>query len=290
MPEWAFASAAEYPLSGLAGLFTASFAGYVIPMQMSVAALAERVAAEDIDLAASRVLLSGGEPAGLGLLARRGKVSRVAAMGLVQAVRGKGAGRALLAELVAGAVARGDRRLLLEVFESNAPARGLYEQAGFRVTTRLVGYEAREPEASRADLRELDPAAFASRMDAADVGPLPWQLQPQSLSAPPAAARTFTLDEKAFVYLSAASATAVAIRGVLTLRDHRRHGWATRLLRGLAALFPGRAFTVPQLIPERLGEAFFAARGFTRASLAQLEMALALDGDTPSRSMPPLAR
>jgi GNAT superfamily N-acetyltransferase len=117
MQDWAFPSAADYPLSRLAGLFTASFAGYVIPMQMSVEALAERVAAEDIHLAASRVALSGGELVGLGLVSRRGRKGRVAAMGLLPEARGQGGGRVLLAELVAGARARGDRRLLLEVFE-----------------------------------------------------------------------------------------------------------------------------------------------------------------------------
>lgn len=72
MQPLAFSSAAEFPLSRLAGLFTASFAGYRVPMEMSVDGLAERVAAEDIHLASSRVLLSGGGPAGLGLIARRG--------------------------------------------------------------------------------------------------------------------------------------------------------------------------------------------------------------------------
>jgi hypothetical protein len=72
MQPLAFSSAAEFPLSRLAGLFTASFAGYLVPMEMSVDGLAERVAAEDIHLASSRVLLSGGGPAGLGLIARRG--------------------------------------------------------------------------------------------------------------------------------------------------------------------------------------------------------------------------
>lgn len=276
--QWAFPSAAEYPLSRLADLFTASFAGYLVPMEMSVDGLAERVAAEDIHLASSRVLLREGEPAGLGLLARRGWVGRVAAMGLLPEVRGKGAGRALLAELVAGARARGDHRLLLEVFESNAPARALYEHAGFRTTTLLVGYDAKRPQARPADLREIDPAEFARRMDPADTGPLPWQLQASTLAAPPATARCFTLEDKSFAYLSGISEKTLTVRGVLTLRGHRRQGWATRLLGGLAARFPGRALAVPQLIPERLGAEFFAACGFSRTPLSLLEMELPLQG------------
>jgi ribosomal protein S18 acetylase RimI-like enzyme len=277
MEQWAFSSAAEYSLSMLAGLFTASFAGYLIPMEMSADGLAERVASEDINLAACRVLLRGSEPAGLGLMARRGRVSRVAAMGLLPELRGQGAGRVLLAELVAGARAKGDRRVLLEVFESNAPARALYEHAGFRRTARLVGYDAERPQARQADLREVDPAEFARQMDPAD-GPLPWQLQASTLAAPPATARCFTLEEKAFVYLSAVSDASLAVRGLLTLREHRRQGWATRLLGGLAARFPGRAMAVPQLIPEHRGAEFFAARGFSRNPLELLEMELPLEG------------
>jgi ribosomal protein S18 acetylase RimI-like enzyme len=275
---WAFSSAADHPLSGLARLFTDSFAGYLVPMEMSADALAERVAAEDIHLASSLVLLSGGEPAGLGLMARRGRLSRVAAMGLVPQVRGQGAGRALLAELLLEARARGDRSVLLEVFESNAPARTLYEHAGFRRTARLIGYEAKHPQARPADLREIDATQFARHLGRADPGPLPWQLQACSLAAPPASARCFTLEDKAFVYLSAVSEARLSIRGVLTLPEHRRQGWATRLLAGLAASFPGRAMAVPQLIPEHLGAEFFAARGFTPIPLALLEMALPLEG------------
>ena len=189
--------------------------------------------------------------------------------GVVPELRGKGTGRVLLAELVAAARARGDRRVLLEVFESNTAARALYEHAGFRTTTRLVGYDATRPKARAADLREVDPAEFARQMARDDPGHLPG-LEPASLAAPPATARCFALEDKAFAYLSAVSETTLAVRGVLTLTQHRRQGWATRLLAGLAARFPDRAMAVPQLVPERLGADFFAARGFSRNPLTQL--------------------
>ena len=47
-------------------------------------------------------------------------------------VRGRGIGRALLAEAEARAQARGCVKLTLEVLESNARARGLYYSHGFR--------------------------------------------------------------------------------------------------------------------------------------------------------------
>ena len=276
MPPWSTQSAAEFPLSTLADLFTAGFAGYLIPLVMTSDALAERLAAEDIHLASSRVLLLDAQPAGLALIARRGRESRLAAMAIVQPARHRGAGRALLAPLLEDARVRGDRRMRLEVFESNLPARALYEGAGFRRTARLVGYDLPSPPAIAAGLREVDATEFARQLARCDAGPLPWQLEPASLSAPPAAARCFSLEERAFAYISGIPEKSIAVRGLLTLEGHRRNGWARRLLAGLAAQFPGRAISVPPLVPEGLGAAFFTALGFQQSALTQLEMALPL--------------
>src|SRR2546430_16100258 len=103
-------SAALYPLSGLAELFTAGFAGYVIPMKMSADTLAERVANEDIDLALSRVVVRGGEELGLALIARRGRESRLAAMGIRAEARSAGTGGGLAAPAPPGPPPRGGRR------------------------------------------------------------------------------------------------------------------------------------------------------------------------------------
>jgi GNAT superfamily N-acetyltransferase len=273
MDEDRIESAAVLRLTELADLFTAGFAGYVIPFRMTPAALAERVAAEDVDLEASRVLRRGQEHVGLALVARRGWVSRVAAMGVRLEARGSGVGQALLARLLDDARARGDRRMRLEVFEKNSAARNLYEGSGFRTVTRLVGYEAKTLRPLVLQLEERDPAAFAGHLAAANPGRLPWQLEPASLAAPPSSARCFALEERAFVYLSSATDQAVAIRGVLTLPDHRRRGQATRLLRALAARHPGATLSFLPLFPEGLAAGFFEKAGFQRAALTQLEMA-----------------
>lgn len=51
---------------------------------------------------------------------------------VADAARGTGLGRALLAEVIDRARARGCRRLELDTDVSNAPARALYEAMGFR--------------------------------------------------------------------------------------------------------------------------------------------------------------
>jgi len=63
--------------------------------------------------------------------------------------RGRGQGARLVAEGVAGAVARGADRVFLEVAEDNVPARALYARAGFVETGRRPGYYSR-PDGSRA--------------------------------------------------------------------------------------------------------------------------------------------
>lgn len=54
--------------------------------------------------------------------------------------RGRGVGRTLLRAALEEAERRRARTIFLEVRESNAPARGLYEAAGFAVVDRRAGY------------------------------------------------------------------------------------------------------------------------------------------------------
>jgi ribosomal protein S18 acetylase RimI-like enzyme len=272
-------SAAQFPLAGLAELFNASFAGYVIPLELSPDLLAERVANEDIDLSLSRVVVRGGEELGLALISRRGRESRLAAMGIRTEARSAGAGRFLLAHVLRDARQREDRRMRLEVFESNAPARTLYEGSGFTIIRRLVGYELARPNGGHVafKLDEIDPAQFARQLGLFTLpAALPWQLEPATLSAPPRSARCFTLEQKSFVYVSGVTDKAVAIRGLLTVPSERGKGHARRLLNGLAAVFPDRAFSVPTLIPEDLTPPFFTSLGFVKSDLTQVEMSLDL--------------
>src|SRR5258706_12470193 len=98
---WTARSAAEFTLSALAELFNAGFAGYVIPLRLTTQTLSERVCNEDIHLGSSAVLLRDGEPVGLALIARRGRESRLAAMGIVPAARSQAGGRWLMQRLLA---------------------------------------------------------------------------------------------------------------------------------------------------------------------------------------------
>ena len=72
--------------------------------------------------------------------------------------RGRGEGRRLTAEGVAGAAALGAERVFLEVADDNAPALAVYHRAGFAEVGRRPGYYAR-PDGSRRDAILLARAA-----------------------------------------------------------------------------------------------------------------------------------
>jgi GNAT superfamily N-acetyltransferase len=267
-------TAAELTLPALAQLFTDGFRHYLLPMHFTAAGLAERICAEHIDLAASRILWSGSTPSGLALIARRGRTSRLAAMGIIPEARAQGIGRKLVARILDDARARGDARMRLEVFEANAPARALYERSGFRLLRRLTGYEGTSIAPQAATLIELDPAHFSQLLPPDDS--LPWQLERASLAAPPTGARCFTLERKSFAYVSGVAGQVAWLRGLFTLPEERRRGHALRLVKALAAHFPGQRVSVPPLLPEGLLAPFFTAAGFAPSALSQLEMALDL--------------
>lgn len=72
--------------------------------------------------------------------------------------RGRGEGRRLTAEGIAGAAALGAERVFLEVADDNAPALAVYHRAGFAEVGRRPGYYAR-PDGSRRDAILLARAA-----------------------------------------------------------------------------------------------------------------------------------
>ncbi|HEY2030941.1 MAG TPA: GNAT family N-acetyltransferase [Myxococcales bacterium] len=302
MGERRIGSAKDLTLTALAELFTEGFRDHVLPMRTSAEQVAARICQEQIDLAASLVLFDGAEPCALALVARRGRVCRLAALGVVPRVRRTGAGRALVAAVVGEAKARGDTRMRLEVFEANRGARALYEQAGFQVVQRLIGYDGPGPRTSpigrRADdqgvddrraapdrthddrgadatliagLTELEPTAFAEVLPM--LPGLPWQIDRASLAVPPPGARCFA-HGAAFAYLSGVMGQVAWVRGIFTAPGERRRGHAQRLVQALSALFAEQRLSIPPLFPEGLAEPFLTKAGFVRAPLTQLELAI----------------
>jgi len=66
--------------------------------------------------------------------------AEIIALGVLPAARRRGVGRMLLDAALAQVAGEGAERIFLEVAEENAPARGLYEAAGFRRVGRRPDY------------------------------------------------------------------------------------------------------------------------------------------------------
>jgi ribosomal-protein-alanine N-acetyltransferase len=97
----------------------------------------------------------------LGYLVARtaGDEAEVLDVAVDPAARGRGIGRALLADALRGLRERGARRAYLEVRESNTVALGLYQSLGFRPVGRRRGYYRQPTEDALVLARDVAPDA-----------------------------------------------------------------------------------------------------------------------------------
>jgi ribosomal protein S18 acetylase RimI-like enzyme len=266
---------AECTAEEVAAALARGFEGYLVPLRFTAQAYERRFRAENLDPYASRIYEREGAPVGVMLIVRRGWTSRVAAMGFAPEVRGQGLGRRFLGEAIAEAGSRGDRAMLLEVFEQNLPAVALYTKLGFREQRRLVGWKW-EPGAVSLDaadtLTEIDPLEFG-RLAARQGEPdLPWGLQAETLSAATAPARAWHLEHRAYALVADPAAEKLALTALVVPQPHRRQGWGSRLVQSLAAAHPGRPWSVSPHVPEGMVGNFFTQLGWGVWEIQQIEM------------------
>jgi ribosomal protein S18 acetylase RimI-like enzyme len=270
---------AECTATQVADALTKSFEGYVMPVNVTAQGYERRFRPENVDSFASYVHLRETSPVAVVLVARRGWTSRIAAMAVAPEARGRSLGKLIMQEVIDEAVERDDRSVLLEVFEHNTPAVKLYEGLGFKPVRRLVGYH-RDPGGATPEvtdtLHKLDPLDFA-RVVAREGEPgLPWMLAAETLSGAVSPALAFHLDHRAYALIGDPEANVMPLVAFVVPRAHRRKGWGTRLMQALFARYPGRAWSIPQIVPEELAPAFFVQCGWTRMDTNQLEMVLDL--------------
>ena len=101
--------ASDYPLPNLVELLNRGFENYFIPIQFNPSAFLGMLRKDSVDLSASRVLIAGEESTGIALIARRSSTSRLAAMGIYEGMRGKGAGTRFMEKLIQESRERQDR-------------------------------------------------------------------------------------------------------------------------------------------------------------------------------------
>jgi GNAT superfamily N-acetyltransferase len=166
--------ASRLSLRELAELFTASFEGYVVPMHVDEASFARMVELFDLDLGASLVAAGDGRPIGLANLGIRGEEGWVGGMGVVPDERRHGVGELLMRGLHEAGRARGVRKLVLEVIDSNAAAIALYAKLGYEHVRDLeLWILDADPTATAA--REVPAAAAHARVRELRRAPEPWQ-------------------------------------------------------------------------------------------------------------------
>lgn len=268
--------ALNWTMPELAEIMTAAFEGYLVPVQMTAHRMARLLLADGVDLTLSTIAVDDGRPQGLGLITRRGWACRLAGMGVFKGARGRGVGKRLLAHLIEAASARGDREIVLEVIEQNAPAVALYRGAGFETIRRLVGYRLDDPQGVvDKTLRPVDVREAARALVRHGPADLPWQNAPEVFANMGLDFSAFRLDRAHAVVI--AQSEIVVLQSVVVAPEARGQGQATRLLRALMAHFPGRTWRVPITWPHELAPGLFQRLGFEREALSQFQMRLALD-------------
>lgn len=275
---------AECTAAQVADALTSSFEGYVMPVNVSARGYERRFRPEDVDPFSSYVYFRDATPVAVILVARRGWTSRVAAMAVASEARGRGVGKWIMQGAIREAASRGDRSMLLEVFEHNTPAVNLYKGLGFSPLRRLVGYHRETgiaaPDFAAPDaadtLTELDPLDFARVVAREGASGLPWMLTAETLCGTVSPARAYHLDRRAYALIGDPDANTISLTALVVPSSHRRNGWGLRLMLALFAAYPNRTWSIPQIVPEGLAPAFFARCGWGLLDTNQLEMALDL--------------
>lgn len=174
MGSVALEPAAGRSYAELAAIFNAGYEGYFTPFTLDEAAFRSMSRLWDDDLAASRVAVVDGEPAGICKLAIRGDRGWIAGIGVSPAHRGKGLGEELMHGVLAEARDRGIREVWLEVLVQNEPAIRLYEKLGFEQVRDLEVWSL-DQLAALSDYRPADVATVHERIRRERREREPWQ-------------------------------------------------------------------------------------------------------------------
>lgn len=264
-------------LDEAAKAFTEGFVGYVVPVSVRPEALALRIAREDVDADISEVFFDGGRPAGILLISRRGDRSRISALGVGPTIRSRGFGRRVMQGAIEAARRRDERELILEVIDSNARARDLYLALGFQITRTLVGFSraATLPVPDVAPAEECDLGTAVEMLSRfSDAGPT-WQTDPVSFRQAKPPLIGVALEGKAAALVDDSGAD-VRLYGFAVDPAYRNRGLGRSLADALAACYPGRKMYVIENVPAGLFDSFMQRIGWSKSTLTQSEMSLAL--------------
>ena len=265
--------ASDYPLPDLVQILNRGFEGYIVPIHLNLTQFLNMLRKDSIDLTTSKILLVDDQPAGVALIACRGWTSRLAAMGIVTEMRGRGTGSWFMEKLIDQAQERADREMVLEVIEQNGAAVRLYQKYGFQTVRRLVSYVRKEAvELTPDDLEEMDIRALAFMIAQHGYPDLPWQLSAETVALMTPPTRAYRRDQ-AYLLISDPGEMHVVIWSLLVEADARGHACGVDMLKAAIAHYPGHTWHVPAIYPEEMSPVFEQV-GFEREELSQWQMRL----------------
>jgi ribosomal protein S18 acetylase RimI-like enzyme len=182
MGSVALEPASRFTHAQLAEIFNAAYEGYYTPFTLDEAAFRFMSTTFDDDLEASRVLLVGGEPAGICKLAIRADRGWIGGLGVAAAHRGNGFGEALMREVIDVAGTRGLREVWLEVLTPNAPAIRLYEKLGFETVRDVEVWTLEQRLPGQHDVRSVPLEQAQARIARERRQREPWQRADESVA------------------------------------------------------------------------------------------------------------
>lgn len=267
--------ASDQPLPDLVRSLNRGFEEYAVPIHLNLSQFLDMVRKDSIDLTASRVLLVDDKLEGAALIARRGWVSRLAAMGISKEMRGKGAGSWLMEKLIHQARERGDHEMTLEVIEQNEAAVRLYQKFGFQTMRKLVGFIRREAiELGEHELNEIDLREMGALISQFGLRDLPWQISGETIAQMTPPTRAYR-NGQSYVAVSNPEADHVVIWSALVEPQARGKNLGVDVLKQVIAKFTGRTWHVPAIYPEEMSGMFERAN-FELEKLSQWQMRLPL--------------
>ena len=266
--------ASDLPDQALLDLFNAGYSDYLLPMRLTAAALAEHVAANDIDLACSHVVLAD-RPAAFALIAHRDGAGWVGGMGTDPRYRRRGLGEEALTAGLATLGDLGASVAWLEVIDQNRRALLLYKKLGFEVVRDLVVWSLPARDTDTTTARTFDASSAHAWIRASRRDREPWQRADESVAgigAHGAALRGLVVERDGEVAAAALVRDGAAVVEALQLVAPDEQGAEDLLLAAAGAGRELRFRNVPDGAPaslalERLGARRIATQHEMRVPL-----------------------
>lgn len=272
--------------SQIADLFNKSFEDYIGTLvNFTAESMSNYITLNYLSKAHSHAFYSSDnpdEPIGFALIAIRPDKpteTRLCAMGIVKASRGKGVGPKALKMVFDAEKARGMSTIGFECIQQNTPAVKMYTNAGCVITRELLGwqYTPRQGEFP-ADL-EPKPCSF-EEVDALvktyAAGDLPWQAW--GFDKTPETNRAFRLGDAYCVVTDPEDKEkdTVKLACLIVTPQSRGKGEATRLAKAMMGRFPGKKWMAPPIFPKEYGQGLAKKLGFQKTELTQYQLEMVL--------------